>query len=214
MDVCLLKTCVRCQVEVPAKGRPLVQKSPIEWMCVRVWSWNLNNEAAKARVRLFAPQEKKYEIVSCACDLAELISFVVYMVSAVHHFLFRLVMVWTPSVRDQRPSIFRDVTWSRFVFVYRHFEVAYQSRLQRPRIRKKFRGVTHRYRCSIRDLCLSSAQIARTLGTLHTLWISKLFLEIPRTYKLRPEGKEINIDYSPPDRPKATTPLHAFPHSR
>jgi hypothetical protein len=137
--------CVCCQVEVPAKGLSLVQKSPIEWMCVRVWFWNLNNEAAKARVRLFAPQEKKYEMVSCACYLAELISFAVYMASAVHHFLFRIVMSWTPSVRDQRPSIFRYVTWSRFVFVYRHFEVAYQSRLQRPRIRKKFRGVTQRY---------------------------------------------------------------------
>jgi len=88
-------------------------------------------------------------------------------------------MAWTPSVRDQRPSLFRDVTWSRFVFVYRHYEAAYQSRIQRSRSRKKFRGVTQWYRRSKRDLCLSSAQSARTLGTLHTLWISKLFLEIP-----------------------------------
>jgi len=182
----LENVCVCCQVEVSAKGRSLIQKSPIEWVCVRMWSWNLNNEAAKAQVSLFAPQEKKYEIVVCACELAGLISVAVYLVISVHQFQFRLVMAWTPSVRNQRPSLIKDVTWSKFVFVHRHFEVGYQSRLQRPRSRKKFRGVKQWYRLSKRDLCLSSAQTARTLGTLHTLWISKLFLEIP--YKLWPGG--------------------------
>jgi hypothetical protein len=126
--------CVCWQVEVSAKGRLLVQKSPIEWVCVQVWFWNLNNEATKARVRLLRHN------VASACELAELIFVAVYLVLAVHQFWFGLVMAWTPSLREQKTSLLRDDTWSRFVFAYWHFEVACESRLQRPRIRKKFRG--------------------------------------------------------------------------
>jgi hypothetical protein len=59
MDVCLL-WLLCCQVEVYAKGRSLVQRSPTDCgvtMCV--WSRNLTNEAALARVGLLRQRKTR-----------------------------------------------------------------------------------------------------------------------------------------------------------
>ena len=58
---------VCCQVEVSASGLSLVQRSPTEWVCVCVWSWNPDNEKALVHWGLLRYGGKEIVLYSAFC---------------------------------------------------------------------------------------------------------------------------------------------------